>query len=1119
VSLLRDLSAHQLRGEARSLEYLLQSYIEDGKFVGDRKTGSIIYFADAHEIKSFIDPNDDANMSGFVLTAEQAVLSDTPGSDLDLRLKNDLVLRQLFFEQDVQVGLLPSHGEEVNEEIAFKNLHGATTNIRLLDDAREEWARVRSHPETRRLLALASGEALNAEQRKQFVTLFREAAPALMALLRPIPDSPQQRIKALVETSALVRLSDLSWEALGFDEVACMRLRNLRPSEHILQFWRQYLAKRKERKHNSLRSNRIDGEALAYLQALNNELKSIAEPRVCARLVTRAMTLINAGQTAQPRLEFLRHPRLLVLNGSAYPSPAAEREAANALIVSLQTYQAQLKTGKNSISTIDEGGLKQVVETLLEAWHKFEQSRFAIDLRAELHARTQNFDEDSSDFEGLINWFKHDHDMLSIVQSDLLKTIGRFGEATFALGREGHSLNVQAIILDKKSPSRQRVYPVVVGAPGPVDFHELPRAGQKRVCDIEELTSRLQGNSPERYLSWSLLFACERRWNLASIYADSAAAIGSLLKSRTAVAEANLLRAQIQRLSGTIGGEHKPEDAIRRFSRTEKDIRDGRLAKDARALRERAAQLLEFKLHMGDREANLPPFRRGINLLHEALALHDGDEFVQSRILELGLSFYLAAHIQPNLWLDLNDADHAVLRNWHEQLHRILNNQRQTLIMDEISRRARAMEIVGFELVARTRASHTTIASERPAPQTDSNQKSQIPVMLRGDVRDLREQLSKCKDLTAKLIYEELDQIIHRLQANQPRALIYAPVWASYDADRIIGMMSEGDAKKRAREAYELVQKVAGASLPSGVSPNDRTPLERAVKLFGEALVLLRTPSSSGCGPTSDVMFHLRMEQCYSKLLLARIATAKEQSEFLLEELVTDYREIAVDFPDASIPHFRLDVVLTDLGREEDAFAELIEALRLVGADRFLQSPNHWVRSTMQRRLATRLSKAAEAQVDELTKAKSTADRAPTLRQLLDAFKVLLDGRVSPGTPAADYLYQLEARRWTNNVVYIASVILVLDPNSAELRQLGFGPEQLKPMLEQLQAGPIEAMTERSLIHTVGYASAAMNDMQTAACAGRRLLDLIVEMGEDPRDERVARVLADAIRWMGASAT
>ena len=150
-------------------------------------------------------------------------------------------------------------------------------------------------------------------------------------------------------------------------------------------------------------------------------------------------------------------------------------------------------------------------------------------------------------------------------------------------------------------------------------------------------------------------------------------------------------------------------------------------------------------------------------------------------------------------------------------------------------------------------------------------------------------------------------------------------------------------------------------------------------------------------------MFHLRMEHCYSRLLLSCIASSDDKPE-LLEALEADYREIAADFPKASIPDFRLDVVLTDLGREEEAFAALTDARRLVDGDGFLQTPIYGVRSTMERRLTSRLIRGAEAKVDELASLQSQADRTATLKLLLDAFKVLFVGWTSREFPEEDYL-------------------------------------------------------------------------------------------------------------------
>ena len=97
----------------------------------------------------------------------------------------------------------------------------------------------------------------------------------------------------------------------------------------------------------------------------------------------------------------------------------------------------------------------------MQAWHKFEQSRIAVYFRAELEANEPLFDDDASDFQELINWFKRDHDMLSLVRTDLLGTIGRFGEATFALGREEHDAKVQAITVEVELSHRTRIYPMV----------------------------------------------------------------------------------------------------------------------------------------------------------------------------------------------------------------------------------------------------------------------------------------------------------------------------------------------------------------------------------------------------------------------------------------------------------------------------------------------------------------------------------------------------------------------------------------------------------------------------------------------------------------------------------
>ena len=107
--------------------------------------GKFLYFVDAHEIKAFIDPDNAENLTGFMLHAEQIGHTDTAAPlSLELKLKNELVLRELLFDQTSQVGLLHCHGEEIDEEIAFRQFAWAHQQIALLDQARDQLNGLRS---------------------------------------------------------------------------------------------------------------------------------------------------------------------------------------------------------------------------------------------------------------------------------------------------------------------------------------------------------------------------------------------------------------------------------------------------------------------------------------------------------------------------------------------------------------------------------------------------------------------------------------------------------------------------------------------------------------------------------------------------------------------------------------------------------------------------------------------------------------------------------------------------------------------------------------------------------------------------------------------------------------
>jgi hypothetical protein len=834
------------------------------------------------------------------------------------------------------------------------------------------------------------------------------------------------------------------------------------------------------------------------------------------------MTLIKAGRKAEPKINFLRHPRLMALNNSPDAGFVEDQNVTRTLMIALRTYRAQLKIEDSSLDRADEVRLSHAIEMLLQAWQQFERSGLTNELRATAPIKANNSDSVEAEFSALIDWFRSDSDMLKVMQRDLLRAIGHFGEATFALARSGTESPIQARIHEYGHPTRARVLPMVAGAPGPIDFFSPQLRGLQRVSDLEEAMGKLDSDTAERYVAWSLLFACQGRWDLAAVYADSAIAVARLQHTNEAANiadEARLLRAQIQRLGGGTERERsKSDELLRRYERTGRMLTEIALPRDPRVPREQAAQLLELCLSVDQANGDLPSLAKGIDLLHQALDWARRDDLLRSRILELGLNYHLAVRDRPGLWPERTDADEIVASRWHQELHSILEHQRQHLMMDEISRRARAMEIIGFQLVPQKPSADDDEVLARWAARATSEKPLRVPLNLRLDVGDLRDQIKRSNDQTAAMIQVELESILRRLYHRRPRDLIYAPIWAAYDVARIISLINDQDLRNLAGEAYILLKKVAGASQHAGIQPDDRAPLQEAAAEFARIAGLLQTQSSGRSLDATNALFYLRMENCYARLLLSRIGREEERQK-LLSELESDYRVIASDYPAASIPHFRLNVILSEMERREDAFDELNKALRLVEQDPFLQTPNHWVRSTMERRLAGQLSREAEKTLDQLKEYPDDQQRDCVLTDLLNAFKILYDGWRTPESPEVDYLRQLEARRRINNIVYIASLIFTVDPRGAGLLlKLGFDRHKMLSLLERLHGGRIDEITELNVVHTVGYASAILGDIPNSVRAGHQVMKLLIETGGSPReDPNVARILTDALAWFASA--
>jgi hypothetical protein len=189
--------------------------------------------------------------------------------------------------------------------------------------------------------------------------------------------------------------------------------------------------------------------------------------------------------------------------------------------------------------------------------------------------------------------------------------------------------------------------------------------------------------------------------------------------------------------------------------------------------------------------------------------------------------------------------------------------------------------------------------------------------------------------------------------------------------------------------------------------------------------------------------------------------------------------------------------------------------MELVGSDPFISIPGHWVRSTLQRRLAGRFSDQAAIQRQRLEEDPGNLElRQHYISSALTAFRIVYTDFSEKHYGEIDYLYQLEFRRRLNDIVYYAGMIVEVSGGWAELNELGFTESRMRELLSTLHKNGIDALGELYLVHTVGFCYNVLGEMAEAARAGKAVLRLVVDAGEDPSNKVVASLLADAFSWL-----
>lgn len=1127
--------AARMAREARLLMNLLEQYVNDRL---NRKNGSrrLLYFIDAHEIKAYLNANGGDYLKGFMLEVEQEVAErDVPlHLDVEVRLKAERLLQWLLFDQRNRVILLPSHGDELNQELTYRAEKWATRQLGLIRAASEQLRRVRQRrfkSEMSRAFIetmIANAEAGAPGSKEQLLRFVSETAPALATVLWGAPDTAKERIEALGKFSNLVLLDDVQWETFGLDAPLCERVRVLRANDAVSDQWMNHL--RKERQ-NSFNSNRLDAQAIAYVSAFNGLMDEFGTG-IQGVLVTRALTLVGIGRDGNPleglnASQLIRHSRFLVtpevvdlpeVNG-APRDPAQDAvtfdSALLQLNLALSTFVRQLDSDSdddrpsNSSPLPRPSGEREQFEAaraLVQAWRDFEAVRFAFDLVQNEPAAAEAVDPSIGDdeFRLLLHWLKTDVEVESLLLKQFGNGVSSFGSSFFATHWDVP--RCAALLRESQRANRLWVEPIDVSNLGPIQVTIKPCEAAKEAAGPQaphrfQFLDELAGiDVAEDYLIRSLTLACAGQWALAGIYADSALCSAELLHHRFTIDEAKLLQAQLTRLGPFKGHADKRCEQLAR-------VRDGirqttQWGSDPRFSLEAAALAIERVLAAVPlrRAALSAPaaFDEGIADLAQALGLDagDGTSGVPRRLCELALLYLLVGldhlKLKPDALNHLGD-----VADWYRQLTAQLESERRQPVAGSAhwAPLARALEIVGFDLACRIA---TAAGTRAPVPDLSPSIQMDNQVLYALLVGG-----PDGSDRTSRLVAEALRRVIGRGVGAREFNLTYAAIWPSSEIEPLFEKIADATSRQEAIAGNRILHLVADSQRVLDGDKEELDRLQEASRLFSSSL-------SRAVGASRPTLFHLEMAECYA-LLLAAAASRGEERRVAFTDLDARYRQLSTIYSESSVLSYRLSIVLSELGRDADAFDVIKTAMGKLDRDPYVEE-NHWVRSTVRRRMGYHFAtKARSVQADLQADPANTALRDRYRENLREAFSTVYSGFRESG-PGVVREELLEYRRRVNNIVYYASLYLETGADLTDLTP-SFDRDALLKLIERLQPEALPDMIEWNVVHTVGYAYHVLGYAGLANVAADTLWQLVSRSGASTESPAIRRALEDAMAW------
>ena len=1122
--------------DIHGLRNLVRRHLKDREGIRGGQV-RLIHFVDSHELMAYIHGVSEDYVEGFEIGPERALRESSRRADMnsELRLKCEQAIRWLLFHQPFPVIVLPSHGVEIEEEIAYQRQGNMAQDLGLLAAARDQLRALRQTQFAHDWISQLARQAQqgDANSKERLTSFLGHAAPALGAVLNIQPahlDSVHSRIRQLVKNSRLTTLGAVDWAAFQLTDRQIEDVMRVGLDESRVRRWQRRL---EARRGKTERANRLDAEAIAYVERLN---ECFADGQVPVRgvLATHTGALVHASREAEHEADALlgendpiRHIRLLAwdlppqAHGTRPPARAAAHggascaddplgDAVTRLERALDVYNSQIDIRAGEFPAVRAGE----TTALMEAWDAFETARSTLALAGE-PMPVPDMKEDvigTAEIERLLDWLRNEQEIEVLIADRLKRLVVTFGREV--LTSEGiKSLRVQMRTVRARQAGEVLLVPIASRMVGPVQlpaWEGLARIDTPRRALFPNDDLDLSDGTARAYLALALLHATKDSLPLAEVYAKAASDIADFMRQAGIAAESRLVHAQVLRMTSArtkSGDGRKPEDIRARLDHAARLLHEAQdLRASPRIQLERAALGLERVLNLLDSDESARRlFADGLDAVEQAYVGVGDDLIGRMRAAELALAYAVTTFVGARDYGAKGLVTPNFVAHWHRALTSTVDQLRTTedYLLEELPLVTRALEVIGYSLLHDMRVK----AGNQPAVAGECG----IPNHLSLDIHAVQRGLNACDDRLCHDLARTLADINARSGSSWTYSFVHAPVWERGDVERATECIADAALRDGIRAANRLLHQVGDDQRILLGESGQIELLQQAKRRYAEV---------ERCLPadiTPQVRFLVKMESCYASLLESSHTTDKSEKERLLRDLVDRYQDLKDEFGPRPTLLYRQSIVFGDLDRHEEALQAIQEALACSAEDDALVGRASWMRSAIRRRIGLHFSREAKDQLGQLRLTGASDESKVSYRDTMrKAFLSTFEGF---DEEPVDHSIRGKAEmlRRLNNIVFYASLYLQAEGSIESLHE-GFSEKRFKSYLERLKSDASAVEREWFYAHTIGAAHHVLRESDLADAAADALLSLLAASGASTQSEAIRVAIEDALSWKRAAA-